>query len=159
MNTSNRHLMTSYDKYSALALFYDVYSTDPASLITENKSVNFFSRIMTTNKLMYPLRKADELMNNSILNAMALNWGIDIEGKLGKKNALIRLNDPSRDTTGIPNIWELTTLDKVTGKLEIKGLTTENFLQFREAVRSTSNGIIGSLVAKRYFYDRCISNV
>jgi hypothetical protein len=94
---------------------------------------------------MYPLRKADELMNNSILNAMALNWGIDIEGKLGKKNALVRLNDPSRDTTSIPNIWELTTLDKTTGKLEIKGLTTENFLQFREAVRSTSNGIIGSL--------------
>lgn len=145
MQQSHWHLTTDYAKYTSLALFYDVYSEDPTTKYIENKSANFWSKIATTRNLMYPLRRADELMNNSIANAMALNWGIDIEGKLGVKNALIRLNDPSRDTTGIRSIWELTTFDKTTGKVTIDGLTEDNYIAFRDAVKATSANIIGSL--------------
>lgn len=145
MLQSANHLRTDFKKYHALSLFYDVYADNPLDKLIENRSANFLPRIATSRNLMYPLRKADENINNSILNAMALNYGIDIEGKLGKKNAFIRLNDPTRDTTGIKSIWELTSLNETTGKVEIQGLTEENYLQFREAVRSTSNSIIGSL--------------
>jgi len=145
MDQSNKHMITDFQKYMGISVFYDVYSTDPTSILIDKRSANLLPRIMTTNNLMYPLRKADELLNNSILNAMVLNWGIDIEGKLGRKNALVRLNAPSIDATGIPTIWDLSTFNTETGKMEIKGLTDENYLQFREAVRSTSHSVIGSL--------------
>ena len=145
MGQSNRHMMTDFQKYMAMSLFYDVYAEDPTSKIIERRSANLLPKIATSRNLMYPLRKADELLNNSILNAMVLNWGIDVEGKLGKKNALVILNDPSIDAIGIPTIWDLSTFNTETGKMDIKGLTDENYLQFKEAVRSTSHSIIGSL--------------
>lgn len=145
MLQSHKHLISDHQKYTALSLFYDVFAEDPLTKLIENKSANFISRIATTRNLMYPLRKADELMKEAMLNAMALNWGIDIEGKLGKKNALVRLNDQSRDTSGIPTIWDLTTFDKNTGKVEIKGLTNENYIAFRDAVNTASENVIGSL--------------
>jgi hypothetical protein len=145
MNQSNKHLITDHNKYTALSLFYDVYAEDPTNVLIENKSANFFSKILTYRNLMYPLRKTDELIHNSVLNAMAINWGIDTEGKLGEKNALVRLNRPGIDTTGIKTIWELSTLDKTSGKMVIEGITKENFIAFRNAVKSTTENIIGSL--------------
>jgi hypothetical protein len=148
------HLVTDYNKYTALAQFFDIYSSDPLDILTENKSANWWSKIMTYRTLMYPLARADELMNDDILNRMACNWGIDTENKLGKgKNKLVRLNDPNYSTeqmSGIKTIWELTTIDDKTGKIKIEGLTDsaqekENYLGFRAAVKATSSNIIGSL--------------
>jgi hypothetical protein len=144
LKQSHIHRVTDFKKYSALSLFYEVYSEDPLTKIIENKSSNFISRIATSRNLMYPLRKSDEVMNDSFINAMALNWGIDIEGKLGVKNALVRLSDISRNTKGIPTIWELTSVDEK-GKVTVKGLTDDNYIAFREAVKGTSHNIIGSL--------------
>jgi hypothetical protein len=141
---ANAHLVTDYKKYRALSLFYDVYAEDNTAKLIDNKSANLFSRIFTYRNLMYPLRKTDENIKDSVLNSMALNWGIDIEGKLGKKNALIRLNRKGIDTTGIKNIWELTTIDSK-GNITIEGKTKENTIAFRNAVNDISNNIIGSL--------------
>jgi hypothetical protein len=159
LRTSHYNLVADFKKYRAVSLYFDVYAQDPTTVLIENRSVNFFSRLFTYSNLMYPLRKTDENINDSVLNAMVHNWGIDLEGKLGKKNALIRLNRTDIDTTGIKTIWELAKLDKSTGKMYIEGITDENgkitgvdaYIAFRNAVRKTSSKIIGSLAQDDYF--------
>jgi len=143
---AEKNKFTSFNKFKAISLFYDVYAEDPINRLADNKSFNFLTKISTTRNMFYPLRKVDELINDEILNRMALNWGIDIDNKLGLgKNALIRLNRPDLDTTDIKSIWELTSLDDKTGKVVIQGLTQDNYIEFRNAVKSTSANIIGSL--------------
>jgi hypothetical protein len=150
---AHHNLVSDFKKYAALPLFFDVYAEDPTTVLIENKSANFWSKIMTYRNMMYPLRRADELMNNNFCNAMALNWGIDTEGILGVKNKLYRLNQPGVKTTGIKNIWDLTTIDKKSGKITIHGLTDDTdldrqmntYIAYRNAVKSTSANIIGSL--------------
>lgn len=141
-------------KYKALSLFFDVYAEDPITALADSKSANFLTKFGTTRNMFFPLRKADELINDEIANRIALNWGIDTENKLGLgKNALIRLNRPDLDTSGIRNIWELTTLDEKTGKVRVEGIMDKDgnivnkdaYIMFRNAVRSTSESIIGSL--------------
>jgi len=145
---------TEFKKYKAISLFFDVYAEDPANAMADAKSANYFTKIATTRNMFYPLRKTDELINDEILNRVALNWGIDTENKLGLGvNSLVRLNRPDLDTTGIKNIYELATLDPKSGKMIIKGLQNEKgefinkdaYIAFRNAVRSTSGSIIGSL--------------
>ncbi len=147
------NMLHDYKKYVALPVFFDVYAEDPVTAIAETKSANWLSKIFTYRNLMYPLRKADELMNNDFTNSMALNWGIDTENKLGRgKDVLVRLNAPGINTEGIKNIYELTTLtDK--GKVVIEGMTDKTgkvtnpdaYIAFRNAIKSTSQNIIGSL--------------
>jgi len=143
-----------FSKFKALSLFFNVYAEDPLNALADAKSANFLTRIGTTRNMFYPLRKTDELINDELANRLALNWGIDTENKTGLgKNALVRLNRPDIDTTGIKSIWELTTLDKKTGKITIEGvldkdgkvLNKEAYIGFRNAVKSTSESIIGSL--------------
>jgi hypothetical protein len=153
------HLVTDFKKYRSLALYFDVYAEDPTTVMIENKSANWFARLMTYRNLMYPLRKTDENINDSVLNAMSLNWGIDLEGKLGKKNALVRLNRKDVDTTGIRSIWELSKIDSATGRMYVEGITNadgsieneEAFIAFRNAVKKTSANIIGSLSQEDLF--------
>lgn len=153
---SLNHNITNHKKYTALALFFDPYASDPLEKLIDNKSANFFSRIMTYRNLMYPLARADELMNDDILNRMAMNWGYDTENVLGKgKNTLVRLNDPTlsnEQRSKIKNIWDLTSIDEKSGKLTVKGVTDvsdevqkRNYIAFRDAVKATSSNIIGSM--------------
>ena len=144
LSTSHYNLVANHDKFTALALFYKTYGEDPATALIESKSANWYAKIFTYRNMIYPLRRAHEVINDSILNAMALNWGIDTEGKLGTKGALVRLNDPSRNTEGIKSIWDATTLDK-DGKLNIEGLDKNNYLDFREAARETYGHVLGSM--------------
>jgi hypothetical protein len=142
---SLKNMATDYKKYKALSLFFDPYQEDPTTKFIENKSVNWLSRVATTRNMFFPLRKADENMTDNLLNRVALNFGINAKGEL------VRLNRPGADLTGVVNIWDATTLDPKTGKLTIKGITDgsknakENFIAFRNRVRSTSANIIGSL--------------
>jgi hypothetical protein len=151
---AGKNKVKEFHKFKALSLFFDVYAEDPTNALMDAKSANFFTRIGTTRNMFYPLRKTDELINDELANRLALNWGIDTENKLGLgKNALIRLNRPDIDTTGIKSIWELTTLDKKTGKLTIEGIIDKDgniinkdaYIAFRNAVKATSASIIGSL--------------
>jgi hypothetical protein len=145
---------TEFKKYKAISLFFDVYAEDPINAMSDAQSANFLTKIATTRNMFYPLRKTDELINDEVLNRVSLNWGIDIDNKTGLGvNALVRLNRPDLDTTGIKSIYELTTLDDKSGKIIVKGLQDEKgkiinkeaYIAFRNAVKSTSGSIIGSL--------------
>lgn len=151
---AGKNKIKEFTKFKALSMFFDVYAEDPLNALADAKSANFLTKIGTTRNMFYPLRKTDENINDELANRLALNWGIDIENKTGLgKNALIRLNRPDIDTTGIKSIWELTTLDKTTGKITIDGIIDKNgniinkeaYIGFRNAVKSTSASIIGSL--------------
>jgi len=145
MQQSHKHLVTDHAKYKALSLFFDVYAEDVTEKLIDKKSANWWSRIATTRNLMAPLRRADELMNDAILNAMALNWGISKDGKL------VRLNNPTltkEQKAELTNIWDATTFDEKSGKVTITGINDDSYLAFRAAVKKTSANIIGSLDPK-----------
>lgn len=151
---AGKNKIKDFIKFKALSLFFDVYAEDPLNALADSKSANFLTKIGTTRNMFYPLRKTDELINDEVANRLALNWGIDTENKTGLgKNALVRLNRPDIDTTGIKSIWELTTVDKKTGKVTIEGIIDKDgnivnkdaYIGFRNAVKSTSASIIGSL--------------
>jgi hypothetical protein len=151
---AEKNKVKDFTKFKALSLFFDVYAEDPINVLMDAKSANFITRVGTTRNMFYPLRKADELINDELANRLSLNWGIDTENKLGLgKNALIRLNRPDLDTTDIKSVWELTTIDKTTGKISIEGIIDKEgniinkdaYIAFRNAVKATSASIIGSL--------------
>lgn len=144
MHQSHIHLNTQHKKYKALSKFFEVYAEDITQKMIEKKSSKWLSRFATTRNLMAPLRKADEFINDSILNAMALNWGLTTSGRL------VRLSDPTlskEEKEGVKTIWDLTSIDEKTGKIKIDGIdyADDKYLAFRAAVKKTSANIIGSL--------------
>ena len=139
---ATKNMITNPKKYLALSKFFEPYQEDPMTKYIERLSAHWATRWLTTRNMFFPLRRADELMTDALLNRMALNWGIDTKTK-----KLVRMNRVGVDLTNVKSIWELAEYDEKTGEIKFDPelMTKENYIRFRNATRKTLGNIIGSL--------------
>jgi hypothetical protein len=140
MRKADLDMVTKFKDYKAFSLFFEPYARDAPDLWAETRSANFISKMATSTNLMYPLIKSDENRTDKITNSMGYNWGLTPAGDL------IRMNRRGHSVPeGTKPLKDLYTLNKETGKVEIKGMNEKAYLAFREAVKSTCGNIFGSL--------------
>jgi len=131
--------MYQFKHYKGLSMFFEPYAEDPSDRITAQRSATFASRYGNTRTMFLPLRKVDENITDNVLNAMAYNYGLDENGNL------VRMNKPGADLTSVKSIKELYKYDEKTGEVTIPNITDKAYIAFRQAVKNTVKGIIGSL--------------
>lgn len=137
-----KHAAKDWRMYKASALYFDIYAEDPMERWNQALTTNFIAKVADARTYFYPLRKSDEFANDHLVNSMMENWGINGAGQF------IRFTDVTlteKDKEGFKSLVELREIDPKTGRINIKGFTKEMFIQFRNAARSTSANIIGSL--------------
>ena len=132
--------------YRAFAEHFEVYQSDLMSRKANELSNNSATKVMTQDNFFSPYRLADEAIDRNILYAMALNHGIDETGKIKRLSqlpegaeTLIELSTVSENTN-----WKSgSTMNKF--RLDIKGLTEEEYGRFRNMSRKVSRLVKGSM--------------
>jgi len=142
MNQTMLLFMKDYKKYKAASSFFDAYAEDIFERLAYKHSTRGGSKIMDPRMRFAPLRKTDEHLTDHITVSMMQNWGIDKDGNLK------RMNIPGLDTKDITPIIELIeSFDNKTGEIKFKGIdkNSDVYIQFREAIRATTENVFGSL--------------
>jgi hypothetical protein len=135
---------TDHEKYLAFSKYFDFYAEDMTYRKATKLSQKPITRWLSTRNLFVTLRGADERVTNQVAVSMAQNYGIDSEGNL------VRLNRKGVDEN-IKPLWD--TVEIKDGKLVFNpgdnvstgGMTDSAFISFRNAVRSVTAGIVGSM--------------
>jgi hypothetical protein len=139
MNKAYKLMATDYKRVKAACKLFDVYAEDPIDRLKFQKSINRVSKVIDPRTLFMPLRKVDENHNDATLIAMMHNYGINKDGNL------VRLNRPGQDVKDVKPLIDIVEYNEETGKVSIDGLNLDNYIQFRNAVKGTSDNTIGSL--------------
>jgi hypothetical protein len=128
-------------KYKDFTGFFDAQNDDYVERELMKYTASWKQKYMSDRTLFWPLRRVDESIVNQIVVAMAQNWGVDEKGNVvrfttfGKKKGLYK---------DMKSLYELMEKDDK-GKVTIKGLSEEGYLQFRLAVKSGIGEIIGNM--------------
>jgi hypothetical protein len=126
-------------KYRAAVEFFEAR----ANPITYRKALfKSSSKIVKTVNLenaFYLHRKGDEVVEDNVLVAMMMNYGITKDGKVDRLSRIKKMEgQPSK------SLWELASIDK-NGKFSVEGLSQDQFKEFRTRVIGVGRGIKGNM--------------
>jgi hypothetical protein len=133
-------MVSDADKYKDITKLFDFPNDSYLERVLQHHMVSTKNKFFTSRYGFGPLRGADKNITNHIGVAMTQNYGVTPDG------GIIRLNRKGIDPTKYKTILESLERDK-DGKLIIKGLSKQGFIQFRAAVKASAGEIIGNMNA------------
>jgi hypothetical protein len=87
LHYTNKHLNRTHyllakqrDTYRAIVDDFQIWQDDITHRRGTDLSASKLSKTLTMDKLYYPYRKADEMIDNNVLVAMMQNYGVDVNG-------------------------------------------------------------------------------
>mgnify|MGYP003108454729 FL=1 len=134
MAETHRLFYKQKDKYLGLVNFFQPWQDDFTMRVANNLSASKLVKTATMDKLYYPYRKADEMIDNNILIAMSQNYGVNEQG-MPKRLELL--------PEGSKSIFELTTINE--DGLKIEGMSEEGMNKFRGIVRYVGGTVKGQM--------------
>ncbi len=134
------------DTYRAFSEHFEVYQSDLKMRKANELSNNSATKILTHDNFFSPYRLADEALDRDVLYSMALNHGIDKEGKIRR---LSQLPKDAKSLVELATVksnknWKKgSVMNKF--NLEIEGLSEEQYVRFRNMSRKISRLVKGSM--------------
>lgn len=128
-------LVVNRKKYEAFTNYFEVWQEDMSVRRNIKLASGKMGRWVNLDTLFYPFRKADNILDNVVLNAMMRNWGATKEG-MPK-----RLSELPEGSKSLYDMWEV---DEANGAV-YTGLSEKGEINFREKVQYTTGSIKGSM--------------
>ena len=125
----------SRKKFDAITNYFEVWQEDMSNRRNIKLASGVMGRYVNLDTLFYPFRKADNVLDNTVLNAMMRNWGVDNNGMPKRLSQL---------PEGSKSLHELFTVDEANSTVHT-GLSEQGEVNFREKVQYTTGSIKGSM--------------
>ena len=152
LRTAQLALLSADPKMRALVEHLDFYQKDDGESRANRLSAQYVTRHMTNDKWFAFLSTADRGIDATVLYALALNFGVDSEGRVKRLELL------PKDSKNLIELmtftenpaWKATAINASNKavdryKVEIKGLSEEGELKFRTIGREISGKIKGHM--------------
>jgi hypothetical protein len=128
-------ILTNRKKYEAFTNYFEIWQEDMSVRRNIKLASGKIGRWVNLDTLFYPFRKADNVLDNTVLNAMMRNWGANKDG-MPKK-----LSDLPENSKSLYDLFEV---DESNGAV-YTGLSEEGEINFREKVQYVTGSIKGSM--------------
>jgi len=114
--------------------FFNIYAEDFTQKRAHKLAGAKATKMFSSRTAFFPIRLADESVDDTILIAMAQNYGLDVDGNLARL-----MNLPK----GTKSVLDMASMDK-DGKFQLD-LGERGYIQFKNAVREASIRIKGTM--------------
>ena len=128
-------ILTNRTKYEAFTNYFEIWQEDMSARRNIKLASGLIGRYVNLDTLFMPFRKADNVLDNVVLNAMMRNWGATEQG-MPK-----RLSELPEGNKSLYDLWEV---DQSNGGVHT-GLSEEGEINFREKVQYVTGSIKGSM--------------
>ena len=135
LRDSQKDLFKDYKTFTAINNYFEIWQEDMAQRRALKLSSGMLARWVNLDTLFLPLRKADNMLDNMILNSMMRNYGADENGMPKRLSQL---------PEGSKSLRETFKVDETKGTV-VTGLSEEGEINFREKVKFESGSVKGSM--------------